>query len=1209
MKKPLRLLKSFWVLLTLSWLACLLACWLLGGVSPRLREHLPEAAAIVSAVFLLVIVLRQYRRIHTERNLEHLLQVEADRSHHANVGFRDRQVLHERLKHAIAMLRTDCTAGGGGKAALSDLPWYLLIGEAGAGKTTLLARSGLCASNATADADDDGTRHCDFHLCADAVLIDTAARYLHEEQSASEFRAFLSMLRKQRGKAAINGLVMVVDLADLLLASRDERHAMAIRLRTLLEGYATCLGSRPPVYLMLNKLDRLPGFSEAFADMGPSERQQPLGMTFGLGELRRKGLEAVFATRMDNLQRHIRQQVDIQLSRAGAHAGSTLVNFPRYFSELGGVLQEFVQHLAPEQQRTPPLLRGLYFTSATQDHQHLRRVYEDKVIREFSLVTGDGEEQAQEGTNNIERCSYFITDVFRRVIFPDRDLVLHLLRQGHRTGVGPLLLTSASLAAVALVGWQTLSFGNNREWLGEVREQLASSQDLEPLRKQMDTVDAYRRNGVPLALGAGLYQGEAIHALTRSVYLGQLRSRVLEPVTRDLQVQLRQFNSFASSIQASAVASAMVSQPVRKQATDTGLALTDEMLERLDAKQVESIVEAYHRLKLYLLLSEPQAGETTDFIAANLPGPWPSLEDDSLIERNLAVYLHLLETSQAPALPRNQALIDETRDNLKRFMIASSLVDREYLRLQLESSQRFPVLTLDDLVDEPGRMLLRGSLSVPAIYTRQGWETFVKPELLKLVSSDLHTDSDWVLDGDDNHAIVQKANFVREFMNRYKRDYALAWYRLADSVGVRPFSDLPTATRQLGLLSDIQNSPIKRLLMAIDANTRWDLPRQHALPSPGDLPAQGFWSKVSNLLDNADRLPAHVAAPLPAVEDGSLAKGFEPVARLFASHEGEGADSTLMDRYLAALRKLKVRLHNVQRAQDVGKSSKLLISETLDGQPNEVTALRNYVEGSIDTSQDALSRSLLRLFELPLQHAWETLRTPAGQQIAKAWTQQIARPWEQVMAHRYPIAGGSRNEASVKDLQRFIDPDHGLLPTFKRNEIGNLAGGEGLGPGSAKATLVRPQMLSSIDQASTLGQVIASLSDRDNGFEIMLEPSGRFTDILFSLDGQEQHYRNGRSNWRRFTWPGDGRAPGARLDVVTLDGTRTRVFDFPGRWGLLRLNESAQVEDLDGIQQRFSWNTSHGRVSLLVRNFGGVKLTDLGQVKALRALNESGGAR
>jgi len=158
----------------------------------------------------------------------------------------------------------------------------------------------------------------------------------------------------------------------------------------------------------------------------------------------------------------------------------------------------------------------------------------------------------------------------------------------------------------------------------------------------------------------------------------------------------------------------------------------------------------------------------------------------------------------------------------------------------------------------------------------------------------------------------------------------------------------------------------------------------------------------------------------------------------------------------------------------------------------------------------------------------------------------------------------------------------------------------------SKATpLVNPSMVNSIDKASSLGQVIASLSDRDNGFEIMLEPAASLTDIIFTLDGQEQHYRNGRTSWNRFAWPGSNNTPGARLDVVTLEGQRITVFDYPGRWGLLKMNDSARVSDLDTIQQRFTWQSAAGPVSLVVRNYGGVKMTDLAQVKALSVLNDS----
>ncbi|NWB91584.1 type VI secretion protein IcmF/TssM N-terminal domain-containing protein [Pseudomonas agarici] len=1297
MKTLLRLLKSFWFLIPTLWVLSLLAYSIAAPRVPRLQGHLPEALIVISAFYVLIIVLRQYQRIRAEHNLENLVQREVDRSMKSAGEFRDQQVLRERLKHAIAMLRTDRAAGGGGSSALYDLPWYLVIGMSAAGKTSLLSRSGLSASIASSANDSEsGTQHCDWYFSPDAVLIDTAGRYLRDEQSASDFADFLRLLKKQRNKAAVNGLVLVVSLPELLASTTDERNALAGRLVSRIEEYIDCLGVNPPIYLMLSKTDQLPGFSQAFEGLDLNERQQPLGMTFGLSEIGNHGLRSVLDTKLTNLHRQIRRHVDAQMMTLGADTNSALLNFPNYFAELAGVLEQLLQHFAQHtHQANPLLLRGLYFTSALQTDEQLSPVFEDDLAESFALhphasqsLPGDG------STKKTADRSYFITDTFRRVIFPDRDLSLYPSRFGRKSSLSPALIGLTLVAGVLFIGGESLSFKNNREWLASMRQQLselqqspereqllASGQGLERLRNQMTTIERYRDHGVPLRLSGGLYRGDDIYLATQRAYLQQLRTQVLEPVTLKLQQHLRQFNEFARTMDLQNATAAQPAKGARKgpsatqgtqqlaarvgvtpslgniargtsdlnqrltgaarvsarqvrdnalaalrnpatvgdvaelSATTGGLSLSEEMLGRLDEHQVASIIESYNALKLYLILTQPAAHPEAEFVGAVLPVAWASTLgkqsplSDKVIRENVAVYVQLLKNAQAPTLARNEQLISETQKSLKSFMISSSLVDREYLRLQLESNRQFPPTGLNDLVPLPGRQQLYGTEVVPAIFTRQGWDEFVKPELIKLVSSNLHNETDWVLDGDGSDRVVQKANFIREFMARYKRDYSQAWYTLVGSVGVRHFTDMTNATQQLSLLSDVQNSPVKRLLWAVNDNTQWDLPDSRESQQPGTPREDSFWSKVTGIFDTADVSPSTLVSPLPTVNDGSLAKRFEPVSRVFATQNAEGADSTIMDRYLAALRKLKVRVNNIQRSQDIGKSSKQLISETLEGQPSEVTHVRNYVETTIDTSQGGLSSSLQSLFSLPIQYTWETLRDPAGEQIAKAWAQQIAKPWEQVMAHRYPIAAGSRNEASIKDLQRFVDPQSGLLPNFKRNEIGNLAGGEGLGmsSGAKSAPLVDPGMVNSIDKASSLGEVIASLSDRDNGFEIMLEPSADFTDIIFTLDRQVQHYRNGKASWSRFSWPGTTTTPGARLDVVTLSGERITVFDYPGRWGLLRMNDSARVDDLDGIQQRMRWNTASGPVSLTVRNYGGVKLTDLSNVKALSALNTTDG--
>lgn len=1193
---------------------------------------------LLTALYAAVIAGRHFKRVQAEQNIEGLLQREVDRSQHSANGFADKQILRDGLKHAIAMVRTSRSAGGAGASALYDLPWYLVIGMPGAGKTSLLTRSGLSTSVASGKSSglDSGTQHCDWYFSPDAVLIDTAGRYLHDDQSASEFAGFLKLLKKQRSTPPINGLVLVVSLPAVISATIDEREQLAERLISRIAEYTECLGVNLPIYLMLSKTDQLPGFDSAFAGLDVSERQQPLGMTFALPEVRQQGLRKVLEQKFAQLLGRVRQHVHSQVVARGGAADGDLLQFPNYFAELSGVLISFfVQFERSGQGHMPPVLRGVYFTSALQTSQQLPIPYKGSLSERYSLQQNappakDKTEEKQTGEK-----SYFITDTFRRIIFPDRNLSLYYPRVNRPQSLKPALIGVVAAMGVGFLVWSGIAFQKNRVWLASIGQDMnaleqapdrdqrvRSGHALDMLRQHLARIDAQQHMGVVQQLTGGLYSGNAVHILLQRAYLQQLKTEALEPISKHLQAQLRGLNDLTQTLTAtpalpthkgrggkSSTQQAQAKDPVDKVA---GLSLSEEVLGRLDEQQIASVIEAYDALKLYLMLTQPNAYPEVDFVANQLPGVWAktvAVEGrdiaPTLIADNASMYVRYLQNQQAPALHRNEALVAEARQSLKSFMIASSLVDREYLQLQLASARQFPALTLADLVPLPGRNQLFSGEAVPAIFTRQGWDEFLKPELIKLLSGTLRQETDWVLDGEGGDSIVQKANFMRDLMTRYKADYAKVWYGLLEGTGVRHPTDMDSASKQLMQLSDVQNSPLKNLLAAVNYNTRWDVPDRTNGSVQGDI-EKGFWKKTTDTVGlDGKQIETQV---LPTINDGSLAQRFEPVSRLFAAENPEGVDSTIMDRYLGALRKLKVRLTNIQRSQDVGKNSKLLISETLEGQPSEVTALRNYVETSIDTSNGGLSASLQRLFNAPIQYTWESLRDPAGQQIAKAWSQHIATPWRQVMAHRYPIAPTSRNEASVKDLQRFVHPESGLLPAFKRNEIGNLADGEGLGlSGNGKVTpLVNSKMINGIAKASVLGQVIASLSDRENGFEIMLEPSAHYTDIVFTLDGQVLHYRNGKSSWSRFVWPGTTSAPGARLDVVTLSGERVTVFDYPGRWGLLKMNDSARVAHLDEVQQRFAWPSPSGQVSLVVRNYGGVKLTDLAGVKSLDSLNDIG---
>lgn len=1322
----LRRLKGFWPLSILLWLLGLAACV---GILPLLTqdsELVFIAMALVTAFWLLVVVLRQYHRIRAERNIENLVELEVRREV-AGTEAGDYQILSERLKHAMAMQRA-ARAVDGGKASLYELPWYLVIGMAASGKTSLLTRSSLSATIAGGSSLSgiSGTQHCDWYFSREAVMIDTAGRYLVEDQPANEFSEFLKTLRKQRSKPAINGLVLVVSLPELLEQSRQEMQALAEKLVARVDEYRRCLGVNPPLYLFFSKTDLLPGFARAFETLSQSEREQPWGLTFSLDELRKHGVTSAFQERFPGLVSVLRDRVDQRVLDEGADADSDLLRFPDYFAELFGVLSDFLEQFdAQKNSERAPILRGLYFTSALQTGHSLPGLLDEQTRDDFALASAP----VSTSEPRVSERSYFITNAFRQVIFPDRNLSLYYSKQGDQRSWQNYAIGSMGVLALAIIASQSWSAFNNKQWIERIQSQvdaLAASNAAESLdlqkrqalldhfQQQLTLIESHHEKGQPVDLGLGLYQGEALESSLKEAWAGLFQRDVLTPLSRHLSWQLKSLKRFGLSDQNPAGAtpddegslaaaddslgsaaqtlsdqgrevsqdsverlaeratarpsmgsvptsgSALKSQlgsELRSRTTDSargawysarsgvetsleeGLrdrvrllgesgtdaedgqqrlklsgerapSLSEQRLTELSREDVEKLIESYSSLKLYLILTEPDLHKDQgDFIASVLPRLW----EDRLglgvsresVAANVALYVHYLQQGRAPALIQDETLVAESREQLNTFLIDSTLVDREYLRYQLEVEERFEPLTLSKMVPEMRGRLLYSSRSVPAFYTRQVWDEYLRSAIIETISGDLQEESDWVLNdstGDD--AVRTKARFVRQLMARYKHDYAVAWERFLSHTYVGDFSDLQQASYRLARLSDLQHSPLRKVLEAVELNTTWDNPVSRTLASEAGSDGDGgFWARVTSVFErNGGSAASFNLSSLPRINDGLLTDHFNPVARLLVADDTTGNGDSVLNQYLLNLRQLKVRIDNVRNARDAGRSSKALIVSTLAGESNEINTLRNFVASRIDTSNTPLVKAFEPLFSVPVDNTRKVLNDPARQQLNVAWDDKVIKPWGQMIAGRYPVAD-SVNEASVRDMEYFIDPDDGVMSRFRREEIGDL-----VAPGGKPdPSMVDPRMLSSIEKATLLGKVIDSLSDLRNGFELQINPTAGLTDIILTIDGQRLHYRNNTQSWERLNWPGDGKAFGARLDIINSQGQRHTVFDYPNRWGFLRMIQSAQIIGIDNARQNLSWHTAMGVVSFDVRNFGGVKVSDLQRATSLRLPTMGGG--
>ncbi|MDB6141985.1 MAG: OmpA/MotB protein [Pseudomonas sp.] len=495
-----------------------------------------------------------YRGASQHHDLESLLREDADQAV-LNASPQDRgevSLLRERLLQSIERLRSNAPNGKKAKDALYELPWYLVIGQPASGKSSMLFQSGLSFPYAEREGARvsglGGTRNCDWFFSSEAVLLDTAGRYMKSEDEAGKWRGFLSLLRKHRQRRPLNGLIVTVSIQDVLQAAPHDRERLAKQLRERIQEAHDLLELRLPIYLVFTKCDRIPGFTRFYRQLDDQTRDEVIGKTFSHQGFEHSDWGPRFGTAMDELAGHWQQvanqqmvQQDIQITRQD----SAVYRFPLELAALKPVLQEFVDFLfLANPYQSSALLRGFYFTSALDAEEPDVGEHTRKVTQRFAVA----DELPAPGTNARSH-SMFIHSLFRKVIVPDQHLVA--LYSGNRRELRQKARRATAAVAVALVlcGFWGWSFWNNKAAIEEMAADLAGAvredQSVQGQYTTWHTLDRLRfwtsdyyaqhhSQGIPLHMRMGLYQGRDIEPFLRQHYFSRLETVMLKPTADNL---------------------------------------------------------------------------------------------------------------------------------------------------------------------------------------------------------------------------------------------------------------------------------------------------------------------------------------------------------------------------------------------------------------------------------------------------------------------------------------------------------------------------------------------------------------------------------------------------------------------------------------------------------------------------------------------------
>jgi type VI secretion system protein ImpL len=484
----------------------------------------------------------------------------ADSTDSAARAAREIAILRARFEEAAAILRKTRFKGPNGESRyVHELPWYVFVGAPGSGKTTALVNAGLnfplkAVGGDPALAGVGGTRNCDWWFTDEAVLLDTAGRYTTQESDreadAAAWQGFLGLVKRFRPRRPLNGALVTLSMSDLMLWGEEERKRYAWHVRARVAELYERLGVRFPVYLLVTKTDLLAGFMEFFGELDAEARKRVWGVSF---EIQGDGFvtgtpgqrfadEFVDLERRLNVEMLARLQDERDLQRRAA-----VYRFPQEFHGIGPLIEQFIDAaFLGVPGATEPFLRGIYFTSGTQEGNPIDRVL-GTLARSFRLERTGGPAIAggaavAPGSGK----SFFLTRLVRDVIFPESGLAgsdAGIERRERRAKMlGFAAIAAASIALAAL--WTVSYFGNRGFIAAAQAKAVAARAELEKLgaprpgdeAQLVRTLNALRElpggyrereGGASMRWGFGLSQHEKLGAQALRAYRNALRDTLL----------------------------------------------------------------------------------------------------------------------------------------------------------------------------------------------------------------------------------------------------------------------------------------------------------------------------------------------------------------------------------------------------------------------------------------------------------------------------------------------------------------------------------------------------------------------------------------------------------------------------------------------------------------------------------------------------------
>ncbi len=982
--------------------------------------------------------------------------------------------------------------------AVYQLPWFLIVGPPASGKSSLALSASLdfhmLPSQRRAEQNFlRPTANCEWRITDSMVLVDTAGHYQSEGLERQAGMALIEAIKKYRKKRPLDGMLMVINAANIVAGSDNEIEQQAKILRARLDDTIQQVNLRFPIYLIFTHVESIEGFTSFFHDFGVQQRGQIWGTTIPLEQVTRA--HALFDVEFDYLYDTLIQNRLVELKHSLSSIQQLeIFNFPLCFAQVRRKLGLFISVLfRPSPLTEPPLLRGFYFTSCAN----------------ISATPDNAVEIAGSG--------HFVADFFQQVLLADKDIAASFQTPTNKKYSLPSILLASSIFLSLLVTLVTLiSFLNNRTLLNNAVE---SALRVEEITRSGAGKDLLKKDAT-----AARVEIEALESLrTALVKINDHNNRRWTPqfitfhLTADSTQYLRAvyFDAINARFFKSTITD--IEQELRNFATEGNLTTG-----KIGEEKEEDLGHYYDLLKVYLMLSDLEKVEPV-FLANQLAGYWKKsapADMELLSQQQLLFYSQQAVLSDTPHIKTDDKLVTEVRRKLTRY----PAINRFYKRITTDIDAKVSPITLDGILQGAGQGWLSGTYSVPGSFTIEGYKTHIV-NAMESAAEEISKD-DWVMGADQVLTKGTTAD-VGKLQTIYFRDYVSHWQQFVKGIKVRQFNTKDDATEALKLFSR-SDSPLVLVMNEVERNTNTSASNTNV----------GIWQSIKQLFSRSQT---------PTAKGTEVEKEYRSLIQ-FVSTDKE-KDTSAISQYRSLLSSVAEVLENSAPEQ--------LSQPTTEGgkDPLGLQKVESSFNKLVDAFKTPATLDAATLLKQPLTNIRVMYYANRYEYIEKSWREKIYSK-SQTLETTFPFSETNK-EATINDLTQLLNPVNGQFTSFFNQNLSVCfedAGGRWKIKEGSNCKFSQ-NFINYLNSARQLQEALFSRNDSaqpEVSYQIFLDPVPG-SKVTIEIDGTRLETTGNTRESAKFVWPARSGNSGAKIMVSKLGQPEGTPLSFLGEWGLFKM--------------------------------------------------------